>query len=121
MLLLALCETWMVTFWQPDLAREWQRVYANIFAFPLVVYPVRATGIIFEGPVHLVIPINCGRFNLFLLESPEVAAGTPDMVFWFTRTRLTAFQILFSFHLIAILVFLLIVFCFDVLHHYSLK
>ncbi len=120
MLLLALCETWIVTFWQPDLARidlEWQRVYANILAFPLVVYPVRATASLLPSDlVYLEITIDCGRFNLFILVSPEVAVGTPDMVLWFTRIRLIAFQIILSFHLIALLIFLLIVFSFDMLH-----
>jgi hypothetical protein len=129
MLLLALGETWIVTFWQPELGgiSLWELVFPNIFAFPLVVYLSRDMWGGFTHypfnlpPVQLGIAINCGFFNLFRLASPLVYRGSHDWVVWFTRIRLIAFQILFSFHLIAILVFLPIVICCDGLRHYSWK
>jgi hypothetical protein len=113
MLLLALCETWIITIWQPDLFRldlEWQRAFTNCFAFPFSVMPVR--GGLLPGMVQLVILINFGSITLFRLESPTVFHGSGDMVFWFTRIRIIAFQIIFCFHLIAIFIFMLVVFLF---------
>jgi hypothetical protein len=120
MLLLALWETWIVTIWQPDLGRrDLEVAIAKFFAFPYTVT-------IREGEIFLVysyigVLIECGTLQLFLLVSPTVIRGSADMVFWFAQIRMLAFRIIFSFHLIVILIFLVLVFSFDVLFHYFSK
>lgn len=122
MLLLALCETWLVTIWQPIPVRvdlDWLCTVANWFAFPYTVYFRQDEQLMIF--VQLGVIIAFGNLPLFLLVSPQVVRGSADMVLWFSQIRMYAFYILFSFHLIVILVFLLIVFSFDLLHHYFSK
>ncbi len=117
MLLIAALETWIVTIWQPHLVRhdlEWQRAVAFWFAFPFTVSPYMAG---FElAAVRLTIFIRFGYVQLFYLVSPDVGSGSAEMVFWFTQIRMLAFRIIFSFHLIAFLLLMLILTSVDVLY-----
>ena len=121
MLLLALCETWLVTIWQPINVRigDWQYLVANWFAFPYTVYFRQDEQLMIFTQLGVIIAF--GNLPLFLLVSPQVVKYSADMVFWSAQIRMHAFYIIFSFHLIVILIFLLIVFCFDLLQHYFSK
>ncbi|MFX1577931.1 MAG: hypothetical protein ACFFCF_12295, partial [Promethearchaeota archaeon] len=107
MLFFALCETWIVTIWQPDIyLSDLEDAVAKFFAFPYTVSVYRYQ--FFEVYESLIIDIRFGHIQLFSLESPEVTISSAEKVFLFAQTRMIAFYIIFSFHLIVILIFLLI-------------
>ncbi len=115
MLLFAVLETWIVTIWQPDLGRrDLEDAVAKFFAFPYTVT-------IREGEFlwiysYIGVLIECGNLRLFLFLSPTVIHGSAEMVFWFAQIRLLAFRIVISFHLIALLLFMLILTSVDIIY-----
>lgn len=98
---------------------DWQYLVANWFAFPYTVYFRQDEQLMIFTQLGVIIAF--GNLPLFLLVSPQVVKYSADMVFWSAQIRMHAFYIIFSFHLIVILIFLLIVFCFDLLQHYFSK
>jgi hypothetical protein len=101
MLLAALAETWIVTFWQPDVGRldlEWQRTIAKLFAFPLTVRVGQASW--YELKVVLVL-IDLGGLRILGLESPPFL-GVQGYITWSVRLRGAAFLLVLGFYLAAI-------------------
>lgn len=118
MLLFALCETWIVTIWPPYSFQS--AGLAGFFAFPYTVVHLgfwyfwsrpRLTAII----IGFGVPIPNLHYTLFILEPP---LGLPfyERVFWETQTQLLAFRIIFSFHLVALWLFLLILAGVDIIY-----
>ncbi len=104
MLLFAMIETWAVTIWQLYSFRSTPMAW--FFSFPYtVVHQVFWWGYGYQLNAILIgfgVPIPNLHYTLFILELPGVS------VFWETQTRLLAFRIIFSFHLVALWLFLLI-------------
>jgi hypothetical protein len=117
MLLFATVETWIVTIWQPDsMGGPLVTAIGLFFAFPYMVRPFR-TG---WGWLRLAIGIGFGvpipnlYHTLFILE-PPVVFTISERVFWEIQTRLLAFRIIFSFHLVALWLLLLILVGVDII------
>ncbi len=114
MLLFAVLETWFV-IWQPELGRhDLEVAVAKFFAFPYTVDIHRSWGLM--NSEWLVIDIRFGPFQLFFFVSPLVSWYSAEWVFWFTQIRIVAFQIVFNFHLIALLLLMFILTSVDVIY-----
>jgi hypothetical protein len=110
MLLFAMAETWIATIREPYSFQS--TGLAWFFAFPYTVAFLTGWGISPFYPLLAIIigfgvPIPNLSYTLFILECPEVFTFS-ERVFWETQTQLLAFRIIFSFHLVALWLFLLI-------------
>ena len=115
MFLFAVLETWIVTIWQPDFGRrDLEVAVAKFFAFPYTV-TIRESEFIW-GYSYIGLLIACGNLQLFLFVSPTVMQGSAEMVFWFTQIRMLAFRIIFSFHLIALFLLMLVLTSVDLIY-----
>jgi hypothetical protein len=116
MLLFAMAETWIVTIWPPYSFQSTGGAW--FFAFPYtVVHLVIWWGWGYQLNAIIIgfgVPIPNLHYTLFILEPP---LGLPyyEKVFWETQMQLLAFRIIFSFHLVALWLFLLILASVDII------